>query len=148
MTSTPSTGETPFSLAYRVKAMIPMEVGIPSVQRETYNLEENHALTCYKLDLLEEKHDLVALKITSYKWRSKRYLNSKVKEKRFKEGNLVLRKVLPNTKEVNARVLRLNWEGPYVIAEVLWPGTYRLKRLDGKMVSRSWNAELLRPYYQ
>ena len=60
----------------------------------------------------------------------------------------MLRKVLPNTKKVNAEVLGPNWEGPYVIAEVLRPGTYRLKRLDGKMVPRSWNAELLRPYYQ
>ena len=37
MTSRTSTGETPFSIAYGVKAMIPMEVGIPSLRRETYN---------------------------------------------------------------------------------------------------------------
>ena len=53
---------------------------------------------CYELDLLKEKRDLAALRTTSYKWRSERYFNSKVKEKRFKEGDLVLRKVLPNTK--------------------------------------------------
>ena len=40
-------------------------------------------------------------------------------ERRFKESDLVVRKVLPNTKEVNARVLGPNWEGPYVIAKVL-----------------------------
>ena len=79
---------------------------------------------------------------------SERYFNSKIKEKRFKKGDLVLRKVFPNIKEVNARVLRPNWECPYVIAEVLWPGTYRIKRLDGKMVPRCWIVELLRPYYQ
>ena len=55
---------------------------------------------------------------------------------------------MPNTKEVNAEVLRPNWEGPYVITKVLQPGTYKLKRLDDKIVLRSWNAELLRPYYQ
>ena len=55
---------------------------------------------------------------------------------------------MPNIKEVNAGVLGPNWEGPYVIAEVLRPGTYRLKWLDGKMVPWSWNTELLRPYYQ
>ena len=53
---------------------------------------------------------------------------------RFKEGDLVLRKVLPNTKEVNNGVLGPNWEWPYVIAKVLQPGTYRIKRLDGKPV--------------
>ena len=128
--------------------MISVEVGIPSLRREAYNQEENHTLMSYELDLLEKKHDLVALRTASYKQQSERYFNSKVKEKRFKEGDLVLRKVLPNTKEVNAGVLWPNWEGPHMIAEVLQPGTYRLKRLDGKMVPRSWNAEFLRPYYQ
>ena len=32
--------------------------------------------------------------------------------------------------------------------EVLWPGIYRIKWIDGKMVLRSWNADLLRPYYE
>ena len=128
--------------------MIPMEIDIPSLRHKTYNREENHALMCYELDLLEDKCDLAVLRTASYKRWSERYFNSKVKERRFQEGSLVLRKVLPNTKEVNARVLRPNWEGPYVIAEVLRLGTYRLKWLDGKMVPRSWNAELIRPYYQ
>ena len=128
--------------------MISVEVGIPSFQRETYNPEENYLWMRYELDLLEEKRDLAALRTASYKRRSERYFNSKVKERRFKEDDLVLRKVLPNTKEVNVGVLGPNWEGPYVIATVLRLGTYRLKRLDGKMVQRSWNAELLRPYYQ
>ena len=128
--------------------MILVEVGILSLWHETYNPEENHALMCYELDLLEKKRDLTALRTTSYKRRSKRYFNSKGKERRFKEGDLVLRKVLPNTREVNAIVLGPNWEGPYVIVEVLRPRTYRVKQLNGKMVPRSWNVELLRPYYQ
>ena len=73
-----------------------------------YTQEENYALQQYKLDLLEEKSDLTALKVASYKRLSERYFNSKVKEWRFKEGYLVLRKVGINTKEVNARVLRPN----------------------------------------
>ena len=147
-TSRTSTGETPFSLAYGVEAMIQVEVGIPSLRRETYDKRENHTLMSYELDLLEEKSNLAALRTASYKQRSERYFNSKVKEKKFKEGDLVLRKVLPNTKEVNAGILGPNWEGPYSIAEVLRPGTYRLKRINGTVVPRSWNAELLRPYYQ
>ena len=131
-----STRETLFSLAYGVEAMILVEVGIPSLRRETYNQDENHALMSYELDLLEEKHDLAPLRIASYKRRSKRYFNSKVKEKRFKEGDLVLRKVLPNTKEVNAGVFGSNWEGLYMIADVLRPGAYRLKRLDGQVCAK------------
>ena len=44
MTSRTSTWETLFSLAYKVEAMIPVEVGIPSLRRETYSYEENFAL--------------------------------------------------------------------------------------------------------
>ena len=88
-TSRTSTGETLFSLAYRVEAMILVEIKVPSLRRETYNQEENFALQRYELDLLEEKYDLAALRIASYKRQSKRYFNSKVKERRFKDGNLV-----------------------------------------------------------
>ena len=114
-----STRETPFSLAYGVEAMIPVEVDIPSFRHETYDQEENHALKCYELNLLEDKCDLVALRIASYKRQSEKYFNSKVKKRRFQEGNLVRRMVLPKTNEVNAGVIRPNWEGPYIIAEVL-----------------------------
>ena len=54
-------------MAYGVEAMIPVEVGIPSLRCETYNKDENHALMSYKLDLLEEKRDLAALRTSSYK---------------------------------------------------------------------------------
>ena len=70
--------------------MIPVEVGIPFLRREAYNQEENFALQRYELDLLEEKRDLAALRVVFYKRRSKRYFNSKVKERRFKESDLVL----------------------------------------------------------
>ena len=104
--------------------MIPVEIEVPSLRHETYNQEENFALQRYELDKLEEKHDLAALRIASYKRRSESYFNSKVKEMRFKEGDLVLRKINSNAKETSARVLGPNWEGPYIIEEVIRPGTY------------------------
>ena len=130
-TSRTSTEEIPFSLAYGVEAMIPVEVGVPSLRRETYDQEENFALQRYELDLLEEKRDLAALRITSYKRRSERYFNSKVKDRRLKEGDLVLRKINSNTKETSAGVLGPNWEGRYIIEGVVRPGTYKISGLTG-----------------
>ena len=124
-------------MAYGVKVIVLVEIGIPSLRRETYNQGENQALISYELDLLKEKRDLAALRTFSYKRRFERYFNSKVKERRFKEGDLMLRKFLPNTKEVNAGVLGPNWEGLYVVVDVLRPGAYKFKRLDGKSVLRS-----------
>ena len=67
MTSKTSTGETPFSLAYGIEAMIPVEVDIPYLQCETYNSKEYHTLMYNEVDLLEEKCDLAALRTASYK---------------------------------------------------------------------------------
>ena len=128
--------------------MVPVEVDIPSLRRDTYNQEENFALQRYELDLLEEKRDLADLRIASYKRRSERYFNSKVKERRFKEGDLVLRIINSNTKDTSAGVLGPNWEGLYVIEVVVRPRTYKLKRSNENLVPKTWNAEHLRPYYQ
>jgi hypothetical protein len=39
------------------------------------------------------------------------------------------------------------WEGPYVIAEVLRPRTYKLATADGKGFTNAWNIEQLRRFY-
>ncbi|KAL8127958.1 hypothetical protein AgCh_014767 [Apium graveolens] len=77
-----------------------------------------------------------------------RYFNKRVKSVPFKVGDLVLRKVMPNTKIAQHGVLGANWEGPYKVKAILWKGTYRLEDLDGKLIPRAWNAEHLRKYYQ
>jgi hypothetical protein len=39
------------------------------------------------------------------------------------------------------------WEGPYIIAEVLKPGAYKLKTADSKVFTNAWNIEQLRRFY-
>ena len=39
------------------------------------------------------------------------------------------------------------WEGPYTVLEVLRPGTYKLKTIDGKVFANTWNIEQLRHFY-
>ena len=48
----------------------------------------------------------------------------------FNIGDLVLRLVQSNK---NHHKLSSPWEGPYVIMEVLQPGTYKLKTIDGEV---------------
>ncbi|XP_074358004.1 uncharacterized protein LOC141697496 [Apium graveolens] len=100
------------------------------------------------LDLLDEARTNSQLKLAAYQQRIARYFNKKVKSVPFKVGDLVLRKVMPNTKIAQHGVLGANWEGPYKVKAILWKGTYRLKDLDGKPIPRAWNAEHLRKYYQ
>jgi hypothetical protein len=35
------------------------------------------------------------------------------------------------------------WEGPFVIAEVLRPGTYKLANEEGEVYANTWNIEQL-----
>ena len=39
------------------------------------------------------------------------------------------------------------WEGPFIIAEVLKPGTYKLSNSRGKIYNNAWNIEQLRHFY-
>jgi hypothetical protein len=39
------------------------------------------------------------------------------------------------------------WEGPFVIAKVLKPGTYKLANSQGEFYNNSWNIRQLRHFY-
>jgi hypothetical protein len=39
------------------------------------------------------------------------------------------------------------WEGPFIIAEILKPGTYKLANNQGKVYSNAWNIRQLRRFY-
>ena len=54
MTARTLTGHTPFALAYRCEAMLPVEVEVPTRRREAYDQDVNHGLLEESLDLIEE----------------------------------------------------------------------------------------------
>jgi len=93
------------------------------------------------------RRDSALVRIQNYQNETARYYNSNVRQRRFHEGDRVLRKVFQNTTEPNAGKLVTNWEGPYLISKVVRPGVYELADLNGKAVPRSWNAMHLRKYY-
>ena len=76
-----------------------------------------------------------------------RYYNSKVRERKLKAGDTVLRQVCQNTKEPAAGELGYSWEGPYQVTEVLRSGAYRLANLVDVLIRHPWNAEHLKKYY-
>jgi hypothetical protein len=43
--------------------------------------------------------------------------------------------------------LSLASSGPYLVAEVLQPGAYRLQEINGTMFPNAWNIEQLRKFY-
>ena len=78
-----TTGETPFSLAYRYEAMVPVEIRAGSLRREKYNPKHNETLKRHKLDFIEEKRRDSQLRVVVYQQLIARYFNSNVKTRRF-----------------------------------------------------------------
>ena len=67
-----------------------------------------------------------------------------VKLRPLAPGDLVLRKVLGNTKNLAWGKLGPNWEGPYCITSVVQIGAYYLEDLYEKTVLHPWNVNNLK----
>ncbi|XP_022014162.1 uncharacterized protein LOC110913648 [Helianthus annuus] len=140
-----SNNETPFSLTYGTEAMIPTEVGLPSLRRLITD-NDNERLLREGLDLLEERREATTINEATYKKTLEKYYNQRVAQHTFKEGEYVMHDNEASRAEPSGK-LGPNWEGHYIIQEDLGKGAYRLSRLDGTTVSRSWNAAQLKKCY-
>uniref|UniRef100_A0A2N9J9G6 Integrase catalytic domain-containing protein n=1 Tax=Fagus sylvatica TaxID=28930 RepID=A0A2N9J9G6_FAGSY len=142
-----STGETPFALAYGVEAVIPLEVGLPTTRTTEFDVEENESSLRMDLNLVEERRDMATIKLASYQHQMKRGYDKNIRPRSFQVGDLVLRKVVANTRNPNDGKLGPNWEGPYRVTSFAGVGAYRLTDLDGKSVLRPWNICNLKKYF-
>jgi hypothetical protein len=72
--------------------------------------------------------------INKYQVEIAKWQDMKVRLKNIKLGHLVLRRIA-NPKIVGK--LQLKWEGPYLVASLSRPGSYRLRDMDGNDIPRS-----------
>ena len=71
-----------------------------------------------------------------------------MKKREFDTGDLVLQKVVGSARNVNARKLAPNWEGPYQVTVATGTGAYYLEDQEERPLLRPWNIYNLRKYYQ
>ena len=88
--------------------------------------------------------DIALLRSAKFQQALCQYHSQQVWGQAFNIGDLVLLLVQSNK---NHHKLSLPWEGPYVIVEVLRPGTYKLKTINGEVFINAWNIEQLRCFY-
>jgi hypothetical protein len=93
---------------------------------------------------LEEARDIALLHSTKYQQALRGYHHRRVRDRVFSVGDLVLRLRQDNR---GCHKLTPLFLGPFVIAEVLQPGTYKLATADGKIFTNTWNIEQLRRFY-
>jgi transposase InsO family protein len=94
-----STGATPYSLVYGTEAVLPVEVEIPSfrILSETQLAESDWVRKRLdQLNLIDERRLTALCHGQCYQQRMARAFNKTTRPRYFKEGDLVLRKVLPN----------------------------------------------------
>ncbi|GJZ53818.1 reverse transcriptase domain-containing protein [Tanacetum coccineum] len=140
-----SNGDTPFSLTYGTKVVIPIEIGMPTPRTAEVNMVQNDEALEINLDLLEERREHAAIREAS-KEKMEKYYNSKVRNTSFKPGELVYcSNDASHAEEVGK--LGPKWEGPYEVTEVLGKGTYKLRDRDGKQLPRTWNVRNLKKCY-
>ncbi|XP_058223096.1 uncharacterized protein LOC131332814 [Rhododendron vialii] len=125
--STPrhSTGQTPFSMAFGMEAVIPLESKFPTLKTETFNPKTNDDAMAQELILAEEKCDDARLHLTEYQQQVAKGYNRSVRVKKFKPDDLVWRKVVQASKKTK---FKPNWEGPFRIVKIVGEGAYNLKK--------------------
>ena len=86
-------GETPFKLAYGSETVIPVEVHMTSYRVRKYQAEENKEQLRLNLDLMDEVKMDAEQRTARYKNLMSRQYDAMVKPRRFKIGDLILKRV-------------------------------------------------------
>ena len=110
--------------------------------------EEHHQKRLEELEMLDEKRLEAQQQIELYQARITRAFNKKVRQRVFKEGDLVLavRRPMVLTSKKKGK-FEPKWEGPFVIETVYSNGAYRLITQDGNRLMMSINGKFLKKYY-
>ena len=93
-----STEETPFSMTYKAKAVIPLETGFPMLRTSSFNPNDNNEHLKKNLDLIEEKRENAMVQLVYYQQKMKQGYDSNVKLRPLTPDDLVLRRVVGTTK--------------------------------------------------
>ncbi|GKC10575.1 reverse transcriptase domain-containing protein [Tanacetum coccineum] len=141
-----SNGETPFSLVFGSKVIIPIEISMETKRIQDFDPKENEKRRQEDVDILEKRREMASIKQAHYKQKLEGYYNKNVKPSTFKPGTYVLRLNSASKAECQGKI-GPTWEGPYVIRKAYGDGAYKLETLSGEAVDRTWNGTNLHKFY-
>ncbi|XP_015072465.1 uncharacterized protein LOC107016540 [Solanum pennellii] len=99
-----------------------------------------------QLALIEEKRLTAICFGQLYQQRMARAYKKKVHPRHFEVGQLVLKRILPHQEEAK-RKFPPNWQGEYLIKDVLSKGALHLTDVEGKITGIIVNADSVKRYY-
>jgi transposase InsO family protein len=120
--TTPSraTGFTPFFMVHGSEVVLPTDIDYGSPRVWAYTKEGNQVALEDTIDQLDEARDVALLRSAKYQQALRLYHERNMHPREFHVGNLVLRRVQGSK---DRHKLSPPWEGPYIINDVLRPGT-------------------------
>nr|GEW25950.1 reverse transcriptase domain-containing protein [Tanacetum cinerariifolium] len=141
-----SNEETPISLTYGAEAVIPMEIGMPTLGTVEVDMIKNDEALRVNLDLLEDKRQQAAIQEAKRKAKMEKYYNAMVRNTSFLLRDLIYQNnVASHAKD--GRKLENKWEGPYEVTKALGNGAYKLRDHNGNTLPRTWNVCNLKKCY-
>jgi transposase InsO family protein len=137
-------GNTPLFMVYGSEAVLPADLKFGAPRLVFESIAKAEATILEDVDILEEERLNTLIQSARYQQTLRRYHDKAIRHRSFVVGDLVLHRIL--TGEGRHKLSPL-WEGPFVVAEVTRPGSYRLTQMDGTEIGNSWNIEHLRKFY-
>jgi hypothetical protein len=137
-------GQSPYFLVYGSEAILPADVIWDSPTVEHY--DEGVSEDCRRVDIdgLEEARCAALVQLARYLEGIRHYHDRNIKERSFNVGDHILCRI-QNMERLHK--LSSPWEGPFTVAKVTGPGSYRLQTLEGEDVNNSWNVDQLCRFY-
>ncbi|GJZ14227.1 reverse transcriptase domain-containing protein [Tanacetum coccineum] len=128
------------------EAVIPVEIGMPTYGTAAVDATDNDAELRLNLDLLKERRERAAIRKAKAKLQMTKYYNARIRGVTFRPGDFVYRSN-DASHAVAGGKLSPKWEGPYEVTESLGNGAYRLRSMDGTILTRTWNIANLKKCY-
>lgn len=130
-----------------IDAMLPVELGEPSLQRRIEDIQLNDQELRVELDTLDERRDRAALRAEACRRMVERRYNTRIRPRDFQEGDLVWRKTGEARQTLHHGKLAAKWECPFKVVTTLKNRAYQLAHPDGRLLPNTWNATHLKFYF-
>jgi len=143
--TTPNTATqyTPFFMVYGAEAVLPHDLKFGAPRIQGYEEEEAEEALQDDKDTVDEARDTALAKSEEYQDKLHTYQSSRLRTRTFNKGDLVLRLI-----QEKVHKLAPQWEGPFIVTEVIGGGAYRLKNPNtDEDVGNPWNVANLRLFY-
>ncbi|XP_075076053.1 uncharacterized protein LOC142162898 [Nicotiana tabacum] len=136
-----------YSLVYGTDAVIPVEVGEPSLRYSKESRTGNDESRLQDLDKVEKRRDMAHIRMVAQKQQVERYYNKRAKVRPLKVGDYVLKAKTQASKNSNEGKLGTNWDGPYKIVTATNKGAFQLETMEGKLLQNNWNVAHLKYFH-